>query len=425
MKSLKFIAVAGFAAAALAHHASAATTVYVTGSTAFRTAAIAAINAATGKAAPDGSDVAAGTGPKNTSFIWNNATVNGVSGVTVKATFTGSAAGIGTVAGSLAIPFLPDNSTGTNLHAAYDDATGATPHTGYPTAVPDFCLTDAYQSSTAFVGGSNVDLNDNIVAIAAFKWVASKGFPLNGGSNQVSKYSVEPNFIGGLFSAGRAPLSFMTGNASDHNVIIFAVGRNPDSGTRITALADSGYGALKLVKQYQAVPELTTAGGSVTQHQLYPVETIAGLSTIAAGNSGQASGGTLANYMSVTLPTSGLSGMNGSATYSAAYYLTYLGLGDAATATNGTNLGVELAYKGVNYSPTALREGTYTFWGYEHIMDRGDIDGTSAGDLRDAMISSITNPATDISSVGFHDDTNMHVKRTQDGGRLQIKGFVF
>lgn len=423
MKSLKFIAVAGFAAAALAHSASAQTTVYVTGSSAFRTAAIAAINAATGKSAPDGSDTGATSGPKNTSFIWNNATVNGVTGVTVKATFTGSAAGIGTVAGSLAIPFLPDNSTGTTNHAAFDDATGSTPHATYPTAVPDFCLSDAYQSSTTFVGGSNVDLNDNIVGVVAFKWIASKGFPLNGGTAPVSKNSVEPNFIGGLFSAGRAPLSFMTGNAADHNVIIFAVGRNPDSGTRITALSDSGYGALKLVKQYQAVPELTAANGSVTSHQLYPIETIAGLSTIAAGNSGQASGGTLANYMSATLATSGLSGMNGSVTYSAAYYLTYLGLGDASAAL--TNNAVELAYKGVNYSATALREGTYTFWGYEHIMDRGDIDGTSAGDLRDAMISSITSAGTDLSAVGFHDDANMHVKRTQDGGRLQIKGFVF
>src|SRR5258708_2210210 len=113
MKSLKSLVVAGFAVAAFVQSASAQTTIYITGSSAYRSATIAAIGALTG-GIWDGSDEAPASGPaKKTSYIWKNRTYNDtttglpVTGVTVKATFTGSAAGRGPPAKTSLRSLLP------------------------------------------------------------------------------------------------------------------------------------------------------------------------------------------------------------------------------------------------------------------------------------------------------------------------------
>jgi hypothetical protein len=420
MKSLKFLAAAALGLAALVQSASAQTTFYVTGSTAYRTAAITAINALVG-GAPDGSDVSAPSGPKNTSFIWKNRTytdTNGVnfpsttlSNVTIKATFTGSAAGIGTVSNSLAIPFLPDTASNDALnHAAYDDSTASTPHAGYPTHVPEIAFADVFQASSPF---NTNPVNDNVIGIVIFKWLASKGFG--------ASVSVEPNFLKLLWQAGKAPKSFLTGASADQKVILFATGRNPDSGTRITAFADGGIGINTSVSQFQAVPELTAANGTVTTHQKYLAETINGI-PYAAGVSGQASGGGLANYMSATLATSGLTGELGTVTYTGAFYLTYLGLSDSSTAL--ANGAVELSYKGVTESLTNVQQGHYSFWGYEHIDDLNLLGaGTYEEDFEDDLIAGFA--TQDLSSVGAHNDSSMKCKRNSDGGQIQVFQFVF
>ena len=298
--------------------------------------------------------------------------------------------------------------------------------------MPDFCFSDCYQSTTPFTADagftdSTSGGNDFIVGIVTFKWMASVGFPqgtatTNTSTTIQSSYSVEPNFINQLLSVGKAPLSMLSGSSADRTKEIFATGRNPDSGTRIAALADGMYGVTKVVKQY-----LPTINGSnqVTSHTLYPIETINGISTGAAGNSGEASGGILRTYMKATLPTSGLT--NETAGTTAAYYVTYLGIGDASKVEGTANGGaVELCYKGIPYSTTAIQDGTYTFWSYEHVMDRGDL-ASPALDVETAVVSTIqgyNSTNANISGSGLQDDTNMKVRRSGDGALVKPK-FTF
>lgn len=63
---------------------------------------------------------------------------------------------------------------------------------------------------------------------------------------------------------------------------------------------------------------------------------------------------------------------NGVTGYSVIAYLSY---GDAATAI--TAGATELSYNGVTFSPAAVKEGTYTFWGNEYIY-RANGAGTEA-----------------------------------------------
>ena len=477
MKSLKFLALAAIAAA-FAQQASAQTTVYITGSTAFRTAAIAAINTVTGLSAPSGSDASysatfypkgqTATSTRNTTFIWSGGSVSG-NPVTVKAAFTGSASGVGTTLGNLAIPFLPDGVTGATNPSAYIDVQGSLPNINTQTftaqdnstqhgiydpsvqQVPNIAFSDAFQASTPFAAGVTKTLlapfnttvtfpaaaHDASVGFVTFKIVASTGFPLGTGgtgvseapftgSYTVSSYSAEPNTLGALFSTGSVPLSRFTGSTLDLHKLVYATGRNPDSGTRIGFLADTGFGINNTVVQYQP----TVGATPVTTITRYPIEIVAGSSTSSNGNSGEATGGTLRAYMGDTIATgASLSIVNGartaaqSSTVTAAYFLTYLGTGDASSVA-GT--AVELSYKGVPFSLQAIYNGQYTYWAQEHIFDNGTTGVVDT--FRTTLISTLQGTATPLSNAGisqgdlYNSSTNptgpFLFTRSADGGRI-------
>ena len=75
-----------------------------------------------------------------------------------------------------------------------------------------------------------------------------------------------------------------------------------------------------MVKQWKP----TATGGAVTSQALYPVELINGVSTFAAGNSGEASGSTLRGLMTNTIPAA----VYGYASTAAFCLLTGVPLGD-------------------------------------------------------------------------------------------------
>ena len=118
---------------------------------------------------------------------------------------------------------------------------------------------------------------------------------------------------------------------------------------------------------------IASIGTTISTHIVYPGATINGI-IYDDGNIGYNSGGTLAGLMRYT--TSSTIG---------GYYVTYLGKSDATTAlsTGSTGAGnaVALNWNGVAYwtgssfNDTAVTEGQYTFWGYEHV-----IFGTLTGD---------------------------------------------
>ena len=192
------------------------------------------------------------------------------------------------------------------------------------------------------------------------------------------------------------------------------MGRNADSGTRLNAFAETGVGVLNLVHQYYPLHNATiiskSAFGSVTGQELVPQDTVNGI-VYPKGDSGYNSGGDLAFAIQAT-GSATATGVNG-------FYVTYLGLPDAFTAEGGG--GVDMTYNGIPYSPTAVEEGQYTFWGYEHVMYRQNYGGLqqTVTDLISAKI--LNQDAAVIPSGSVAPGIllgSMHVQRFTDGGPI-------
>ena len=426
MKASKFLAAGILAGAALISTASAQQKIYITGSTAFRSVTntqISAVLAGTVTIASTNATLGSANGVN-----WTGGNIGGTA-VTIKAAWTGSAAGVQTVAANnistAPTKFLKDGATGT----ANADPNGATPDSP-ESAIPDICMADNLQSSTVFTGGTYVTLVDNPVGIVSFTWAASKNFPLNGGTAPFSNYSMSKKVAQQLLSGGAVPLGAFTGLAADQASlsgpparVAYASGRNPDSGTRIITLAESGYGVASFVKQYKP----TVAAGAITDLTLYPTETINGISTVVDGNSGENSGGTLRAYLTNTLTAAGFTGgslPNGEVGPS--FIVTYLGTSDF-NSVSGSGA-VALGWNGVPVSQTAIMNGAYTFWGTERLMYRPTLgNGTTGGPaVKLTFATNLKNNILAATSATLSPNvklSDMLVDRAGDGGDISNPNF--
>ena len=383
--------VAALVALALIGTASAAgpTVIRITGSTAYRGqvhAAIAHLMGATG-AAPYTLTGGATYGFSGTSIgsatqaIFVGDIGNGP--VIIKTSWLGSAGGVQVVSNSLTQQkYIDDNVAGltaTGTSGLSANASGE---------LSDVAMSDTLQSATPFVDNlleeSSVDPLG--VGVVPFKWVASNGAA-------AGLTNVTPQLIQALFGAGAIPLSQFTGNSADASAFVYAIGRDEDSGTRLTAFAETGLGALATVVQKQQ--ELS--GTAVTGVHDWPVNTVNGI-TYGLGDSGFASGGLLAAAM-----------RNDSSAVGS--FVTYLSTGDAATAISGSGgagPAKELTYNGVAYSLTNVQEGLYTFWSYEHMLFPSSLDATKK-----------LNANTIAARIHDFDASvlisSMHVQRNSDG----------
>jgi hypothetical protein len=175
------------------------------------------------------------------------------------------------------------------------------------------------------------------------------------------------------------------------------LGRDEDSGTRLDAFAETGFGIFTPPFQYQ--PTITGtpgASGMVASIAPWPVNTVNGI-TYPVGHSGYSSGGTLASVM----------GTPGSLAGAGGWFISYLSTGDAATAVG---LGAAtMTYNGVAYSLPAVQEGQYTFWSYEHLMYPTSLAGNSKT-VADQLAKQIHDTDATILLSG------MQVGRTVEGG---------
>jgi hypothetical protein len=404
MKPLRLITIS-ILALALVGAAQAQTTMRVTGSTAFRGSTHTAIQNIfdAGTVTFAYLDNSGGTATiSNTSAAIFKGNIAGVA-TTIKTHWSGSEGGIQTVAGS------------PNFTVTYfDDATVTLPPPGNKlpsgtvltdSSIPDVAMSDTFQSTSLFHGTVNgipyQTLNKQkrtaglpagqLVGIVQFKFVASTSAPA-GLTNMTSQIARN------LYANGKAPLSFFTGVNADELFTVYAVGRDIDSGTRLTALAETGLGALSVVKQYEPLKggvRATTCCGAIDAppYTLEPAATINGIFE-PPGDGGYSSGGELSNAVANT--TSGNT-----------CFATYLGLSDAANAiANGAH---ELSYNGVAYDQTAVQEGHYTFWGYEHLYYR-DSTLVNVKAVADKLALQIFN--TDAPTPHYSD---MKVSRKTDG----------
>jgi hypothetical protein len=385
---------AGLLAFSLTGVANAQTVIHLTGSTAFRAGvhqAISDILAPGFSVGYSGSTLAGAS-----QAIFTGTTTNGSIPVIIKTSWSGSLGGIQTVSEQLTISTWLTNTTpsGPNAPAVYD-----------PPAVPDACMSDGFQASSPF---TTPTLLDHIVGVVPFKWVRNNGAP-------ATLSNITPQLAVALYTGtGSLPLALFTGLNSDEGTNVYALGRNADSGTRLNAFAETGVGVLNIVHQYYPLNGSTIikSGGTlqVTGQELVPQDTVNGI-VYPVGDSGYNGGGDLAAAVKSTGSATAV-GVKG-------FYVAYLGLSDAYTADNGG--AADLMYNGVPYSATAVEEGQYTFWGYEHLMYRQNYSGNQKT-VTDQVANMILNQDAAVIPSGSVAPGillgSMHVQRFTDGGPI-------
>jgi len=431
MKLFKTLAT-GAALLSIASMANADVIFHITGSTAFRAGCVTEIqNAINGSAtiAPQAYDNSTYTSANNLLWTGSNGTLGNY---TIKASFNGSGAGVQLVSGSLAIPFISNTESGlvaVPTVATTDDV-----------SVPDAAMSDVFQATTGFLGnvptylplgtnggGSGTKQNhtysaltDNEVAIVTFKPMASASFPQGTGTTfvdytgtfNVSSYSMRNQVFNATWSNGSTLLSLYTGGTADEASVVWATGRNQDSGTRMTYLAEDGYGVNNPVTQY--FPTVTS--GTVTAVNEYSITTINGISTLDLGNGGESSGGTVRGYLAYPFEsgTAGYAAALTNGTNGHGYFMTVLGTADSASVASAA---IELPYDGTYFTDTGVQEGSYSLWSYEHEFLRPGLAGTGltfanslAHDIKTAATSNLANAGLAASL--------MQVSRPGDGGQI-------
>jgi len=396
MKAPKFL-LAGLLALSVPGVARAQTVVHITGSTAFRSAVHTAITQILEPGFVYGYSGTSFTGASQAIFTGTN---NGIN-VIIKTSWSGSLAGIETV--SQAVPstvgtFLtnttPQSSGGSSGAAANYD----------PPLIPEVCMSDGFQYSSQY---PYPQLTAQTVGVVTFK------FMVNSNGYAAGLTNMTPLLAQALWNHGSLPLSLFTGNASQSNILVYAIGRDPDSGTRKTAFLETGIQTFLStpvtfvnVVQYQPLNANGVVNkanpGAVTSQVFWPAETVDNI-PFATGDAGYSSGGDLAWAIRAVSPY---------------IYVTYLGLSDSATAEAGSAR--ELTYNGVAYSDAAVQNGLYTYWTFEQLdylpsYPTTDANGAAVANALAAQIIS-----TNAAAVGELLST-MNVTRTQEGGRVTPK----
>ena len=265
-----------------------------------------------------------------------------------------------------------------------------------------------------------------------FEWVAGNGAPAN-------LTNINPLLAQGVL-AGAMPLSQFTGLNADSGTIVYAAGRDFDSGTRVSQLAESGISVFGGVQQVQPIitgGSAGTASATMSGLQLWPAATVLG-QAFAIGNSGFASGGTLAD----NLATPGSGTANTTTGIPAAQQLAfgpgflvgYLGRNDAARACKTSviagNTARRLTWNGAadwngttftsagvptgGYNDAAVQEGLYSLWEYEWLAYRTTIPANPKA-VADAIAARIINFDATVSGIKL---STMNVSKPVEGGLI-------
>lgn len=163
---------------------------------------------------------------------------------------------------------------------------------------------------------------------------------------------------------GQLPLSMYTGNPADTKLVL-NTGRNNGSGTRATILAETQYGPFTSVVQWGGPNDATTVSGS---EGTGTVNTLTNLL-----NGGYSSNSWVRQNLARTSTNVTVGGTPGQDIV----IVSYLTLSDAAaitTLTGGAGVGARaLTYNGMSYSEDKVKNGQYTLWGYQQFYASADI----------------------------------------------------
>jgi len=417
--NLKSTFIAAVAVLGLAASVSAQTVINITGATAFREAAHAAIRASL--------DVGHTYGYAGSNIaLAGRAIFRGTSGgnpVVIRTSWSGSVAGIRAVVNQV------DNvSYYAATQATYDLlTTSGTPNLSASTenTTANFiAFADNTQDNTPFTG---VTLSGGPVGVIAFVPA------INETARIASKDNITRAQLQRLVRFGSAPLQFVTGNPADTGIKIYWTGRQDTSGTRVIYTSELGLGYGAAVNQWRVEP-LDRTEGTVTGIQLWPTGDTSNRSIIyrgdLVGNGGYSSGGDLAPLLKRT-SAGGVVVKDASGnpianeTNKEIVLITVISSQDANDIQTGG--GKVLAYNGVSIEPEALptglnaadrnkiAKGLYTFWSYENLYYRPEVLDSP---ITSAFISALE--ANVPNFIGGNGVTlaEMRVNRSVDGGPI-------
>jgi hypothetical protein len=447
MKSSSILAAGAAALLSLAAPAHADLVLHFTGSTAFRVAAVNSIVNVLGGSANVKSAYKTGagiTGRGNASQCVIQGTHASFGTVTVKCAWSGSAGGVKTVVqnidtlnGWMSVSNLPAT-TGTDQGVAAPDYTLDFTGAGESNQA-DIAFSDAKQVTTGFTSAS---LSETRVGVIPFEWVVG---------NQSAPTDVTPTpptgsaitnmtpLLAQAVLSGGAPLSQFTGVPGDVAVPVYALGRDADSGTRISCLAETGVGVFGSVQHVQIATTggaAGTAGSKISSFFLWPASTLLGVA-YPIGNGGYAGGGGVATALATPGSTTAdtITGVpaDQQVLFGAGQLVGYLGRSDArtATATNviANNNAHRLTFNGVkfwndpiaangapaSYLDSLIQEGVYQCWEYEWMSYRSTFGTTNANGKSFADLVATRIQTTDGTASGIL-LTTMNVTKAVEGG---------
>ncbi len=372
MKLLKSIALGALALAAVS--VASATTVKVTGSTAFRKALYAsiinqlgsgtvkvayigsALNGANQATFTNGTDtvqcaMAGSVGGIN--WVVNDVNVaTSIGGNTAQAWIKESVAAAGATAAIGAGPgFTITGGTGQSSVANFLIANPA----GFDAAsIADFCMSDSLQDSTPYDSASTgITLTQaQGGGLGVVQFLMAKG-KLRTGADAAftAAYARLTNISAlgfqNLSNLGAVPLSFFTGVDTDSAYNVVLVGRDNDSGTRLATTFETGIGSVDTpMSQFRAFDGANDVGSGTGT----TVKTMTGVGATA----GYSSGGHVKKVLDAAVDATAVFGGK------PFIVVAYVGTGDAPTDSTQ-----RLTYQGVAQSDLATKAGQYTFWTYQ------------------------------------------------------------
>jgi hypothetical protein len=437
MNPSKVLAVGAAALLGFTSAADADVTVRITGSTAFRASTIAAVETLLGgagnfKAAYQSSGTITNTGAANNAIFQGTiASVPAAGVVTVKCAWSGSTGGIKTMVQNIPVTTwmtdasLPGTNTTVGIPSPTFDAG----------TIADVTMEDSAQASTGFTTST---LTEQKVGVIAFEWVV-------GNTNAPAAFDNITPLLAQAVISGGAPLSQFTGNPADTAQVVYMLGRNFDSGTRLSALAETGVGVFGGVQHIQATTTggsgAGTNGSSINRMKLYPAESVLS-QPFAIGQSGYSSGGTIADILATPGALTAATAADGTnilpaeeLQFGAGHLISYLGRGDASRACRTSNIASNTArrlkvngfqiWNGTTFNPNGtpvagyndalITEGLYQMWEFELLAYRQNYGTTSPQGkaVADAIANRIRTVDVTLSGTKLSD---MHVSKAVEGG---------
>jgi hypothetical protein len=206
-------------------------------------------------------------------------------------------------------------------------------------------------------------------------------------------------------------LDVFTGKQADAATPVYGTGRNDGSGTRITTLAETGYGINTTINQYRN-GAISGSFGAYSRGANQSTWTTFGLGPNYDGDGWTSGGSVNGDLINTLITTPGIA---------------YIGYNDAISPAGATMFN----YNGYFLTAGNVQNGQYTLWGYEHIYTTGSDAGATAfassfPAVFDSSISSTTpysgcdspNPAY-VAGTGTEPLSMMHVFRYDDGAQVQ------